>query len=229
VHRENLEVPVLPRRLLGADGYLGLDAVDGYAVTFDFTSQLMRIEESRGLTEARIFFSSSIDIPVQGTYGHLKAINCDVDGVPATAFIDSGAEVTIGNRRLSEALLALGGGHRDEGSVPITGVTGGYVEGRVTTIENIRLRSLTFSIPQIVIADLQIFNIWGLHETPALLIGMNYLNRFAQVTIDYGIKEFRFRLASLAMARHASQDSKRRRAAVARGPVSEFLSPRLIP
>ena len=37
VVRRNLELPVLPRSLLQADGYLGLDTLDGLRVTFDFS------------------------------------------------------------------------------------------------------------------------------------------------------------------------------------------------
>jgi hypothetical protein len=52
----------------------------------------------------------------------------------------------------------------------------------------------------IVIADLQIFRLWGLSDTPALLIGMNFLRQFSQVSIDYGRKELRFEMARLVVA-----------------------------
>jgi hypothetical protein len=49
----------------------------------------------------------------------------------------------------------------------------------------------------LAIADLQIFELWGLTKTPALLIGMNYLRSFSRVSIDYGREEFRFEMADL--------------------------------
>jgi hypothetical protein len=79
----------------------------------------------------------------------------------------------------------------------ITGLTGGRVEGRVTAIEEVRLKVVTFRIGFIVIADLQIFDLWGLSQTPALLIGMNYLRQFSRVTVDYGRKELLFELADV--------------------------------
>jgi len=205
VVRHDMEVPVLPRALLAADGYLGLDAVDGYRVTFDFESHLLRVDRSEATAqEAAVVMTSGVRLPASGEFGHLKTIRCSVDGIRATAFIDSGAQVTIGNPELARALLSQDAAlHRTEGTIPLTGVTGGFVQGQVTSIQAVQLRELTFSIPQIVIANLQIFDIWGLRDTPALLIGMNYLNRFARVTIDYGTKQFRFDLAALTIARRS--------------------------
>ena len=51
-----------------------------------------------------------------------------------------------------------------------------------------------------MIADLQVFDLWGLSQRPALLIGMNYLRQFARVSIDYALKEIRFDLARLVSA-----------------------------
>ncbi len=39
-----------------------------------------------------------------GTAGHLRSTNCSVNGVRATAFIDTGAEVSAGNQALFNAL-----------------------------------------------------------------------------------------------------------------------------
>jgi hypothetical protein len=41
-----------------------------------------------------------------------------------------------------------------------------------------------------------VFRIWGLADEPALLIGLNFLREFQTVSIDYGRKEFRLKLAS---------------------------------
>jgi predicted aspartyl protease len=201
VRREDLELPILPRALLAADGYLGLDVIRRYSVTFDFANTLLRIGPSRTSNLPGTLAQRSARVSLQGEYGHLRAIDCSVDDVAASAFIDSGAQVTIGNPRLGASLANKGFGHRETGIIPLTGVTGGLAEGRVMTIESVRLENLTFSIPAIVIADLQIFDTWGLRETPALLMGMNYLQRFARVTVDYGAKELRFNLAGVALAR----------------------------
>jgi hypothetical protein len=60
---------------------------------------------------------------------------------------------------------------------------------------------VNFSDAVVAIADMQIFDVWGLSQEPALLIGMNFLRQFARVSIDYGMKEVRFDLASMLLAR----------------------------
>jgi hypothetical protein len=40
-------VPTLSRSLLDADGYLGLDFLDGHRVTFDFENHLLQVSEPR--------------------------------------------------------------------------------------------------------------------------------------------------------------------------------------
>ena len=197
VDKRDLVVPTLPRALIGTDGYLGLDVINGCSVTFDFLKKALEVEYSEPSPSARLLSADLAAVPVSGPYGHLKAFNCGVDGVPATAFIDSGAQVTIGNQALAAALRATDEKHPDVGSVLVTGLTGGRLEGRITAIEEVRLKVVTFRIGFIVIADLQIFDLWGLSQTPALLIGMNYLRRFSRVTVDYGRKEFLFELADV--------------------------------
>ena len=82
----------------------------------------------------------------------------------------------------------------------MTGVTGGIITGRVTTLKHVRMNALSFVNGNVAIANLQVFDLWGLSDRPALLIGMNWLRRFSRVSIDYGRKELRFELAKLAVA-----------------------------
>jgi predicted aspartyl protease len=197
VEKSDLMLPTLPRALIGCDGYLGLDVIDGYSVTLDFFRRALRVDYPAPLVDVRLVSSKLARVRASGPYGHLRSVNCDVDGVSATAFIDTGAQVTIGNPALLSALRRAGASHADLGSLPVTGVTGGSIDGEVTAIEQVRLRSVSFKIGYIVIAGLQIFELWGLSDTPALLVGMNYLRRFNRVTVDYGRKEFLFELAHL--------------------------------
>jgi predicted aspartyl protease len=199
ITREDLAIPVLPRALLGIDGYLGLDVIDGCRVTFDFKDHTLEIGERSGRF---LFYNAPPNeerIPVYGDHGHLRSVDCRAGGVAATAFVDSGASVSVGNEKLFEALYARDPRYNKIGAISLTGVTGGEVIGGVTLVDKIRLKTLDFSDCPLVIADLQIFGLWGLTQRPALLIGMNYLRQFAKVSIDYGNKELRFKLAARTM------------------------------
>lgn len=204
VVRKNLELPVLPRALLQSDGYLGLDTLDGLRVTFDFRNHALEIgrARSRFASSSSSYEVGSNDARVlaEGKSGHLRAVDSYAGGVPAAAFIDSGAEVSIGNTPLLDAMSARHPTRLDLGTVQVIGITGGQVAGRLMVVDKIQLQRLEFTNCPLVIVDLHVFDIWGLRDKPALLIGMNYLRQFASVSIDYGLKEIRFDLASLLVA-----------------------------
>jgi predicted aspartyl protease len=200
VSRDNLNVPILPRGLLGTDGYLGLDAIDGYRVTLDFKNGALEVTQPH---PQRLIGWNPPDVslvPVMGRFGHLRSVKCRADGISTTAFIDTGAEVSVGNVKLLEALMDISPTYLKLETVPLTGITGGIVQGNITTVNRVHLNALIFDGCNIVIADLQIFKLWGLSDTPALLIGMNFLRQFSRVSIDYGRKELRFELAKLVVA-----------------------------
>ena len=200
ITKYNLSMPLLSRNLMGADGYLGLDAVDGSRVTLDFANRVLKISYPRPRSAFVRPRLSEAYVPVRGDMGHLRSLNCRVDGVATTCFLDTGAEISVGNSRLFEALVASNRNVPTFGDLPITGITGGAIMAKVIPVASIQLHGVGFSYANIAIADMQIFDVWGLTRTPALLIGMNFLRQFAQVSIDYGTKEIRFDLASLRVA-----------------------------
>jgi predicted aspartyl protease len=195
-----LNVPILPRSMLEADGYLGLDTLDGHRVTFDFKHHTLQVSKPRSRLAAFWLPQHEARIRTVGTSGHLRALDCTVDGVIAAAFIDSGAEVSAGNPSLLAALGARNRTYSDAGTIPLFGVTGGETLGNVTIVNKIKLMDVEFTACPLVIADFQIFDVWGLRQHPALLIGMNLLRQFSKVSIDYGLKELRFDLARLGLA-----------------------------
>ena len=193
-----LIVPILPRSMLEADGYLGLDTLDGHRVTFDFKNHTLQVGEPRSKLKSLWVKQNESRIRTSGSSGHLRAVGCSVDGVDATAFIDTGAEVSAGNSSLLAALTGRRSTRYQIDMMPLTDITGGEISGSVTTVKLIRLMDLEFTDCPLVIADFQIFDVWGLHRHPALLIGMNFLRQFSRVSIDYGLKELRFDLARLS-------------------------------
>ena len=90
--------------------------------------------------------------------------------------------------------------HLENAVVPVVGVTGGQAPGRLAYIANIKIGDIRFFRAYLIIADLQVFDVWGLADRPALFIGMNFLRQASEVTIDFGRKELRFKLADIRMA-----------------------------
>jgi predicted aspartyl protease len=197
ITRRHLVVPTLSRSLLDADGYLGLDFLDGHRVIFDFKNHTLQVSEPRAKFSASWARENEARIRASGSSGHLQALDCTVDGIPATAFIDSGAEVSAANAPLLAALARRNPTFGEIGTIRLIDITGGEILGKVAMVNKIQLTAaLTFIDCPLVIADFRVFDVWGLRQRPALLIGMNLLRQFARVSVDYGLKELRFDLAA---------------------------------
>jgi predicted aspartyl protease len=194
-------MPVLPRIFMEADGYLGLDAVDGSRVTLDFQNRALEIVQSHRTSSYLITRPQVVAVPVRGAMGHLRALNCSVDDVRATCFLDTGAQISCGNGKLLRALLQSNPDTTVVGTLPVTGITGGVIMAKIVRVSRIKLHGVTFTDAVVAIADMQVFDVWGLSQEPALLIGMNFLRQFTRVSIDYAVKEIRFDLASMVLAR----------------------------
>lgn len=192
-----LRVPVLPRRWLGADGYLGIDVIDGRRVTFDFQNNRIVVAQSASPVRWTVNRSDEIIVRVSGTSGRLKATDCSVDRVPVVAFVDSGAEFSIGNTALFNELAKGGAAYIKDVAVPVLGATGGQTYGRLTYVSDIRVGPMNYSRSDLIIADLEVFDVWGLAQRPAIFLGMNFLQNMAAFTIDYARKELRFKLGAL--------------------------------
>lgn len=196
ITKKHLTMPTLSRSLLDADGYLGLDFLDGHRVTFDFRNHLLQVSAPRARFSANWARENEARVHASGSSGHLQALDCMVDGIPATAFVDSGAEVTAANEPLLAALARRNPDFHETGSIHLIDITGGEIVGKVAIVHKIGLTSaLTFTDCPLVIADFLVFDVWGLRQRPALLIGMNLLRQFERVSVDYGLKELRFDLA----------------------------------
>jgi hypothetical protein len=130
IELNDVAVPVLSREWLGADGYLGLDVLDRRRVTFDFRYQTLTIDRSNQIHGFEI--SRDLIVRVRGSNGRLTAFDCRVDDVPCAAFVDSGAQVSIGNSLLFAELEKRGARYVSDRIVPVTDVTGGSSPGRIT-------------------------------------------------------------------------------------------------
>src|SRR3984957_18195341 len=165
ITKRRLAVPTLSRSLLDADGYLGLDFLDGHRVTFDFQNHLLQVSEPRARYSANWTRENEARIRASGSSGHLQALDCVVDGIPATSFIDSGAEVSAANEPLLAALARRNPSFGEMGSIHLIDITGGEILGKVAMVDKIRLTAaLTFSDCPLVIADFLVFDVWGLRQ-----------------------------------------------------------------
>jgi predicted aspartyl protease len=170
--------------MAGADGILGAAGLSEKSLLIDF--QRNRVEITRyvgGLLRSRAVRIHAVSV----THG-LIAVDARVGRTRVTAIIDTGAERTLGNVALRDALKM----RESRGMVTLTSVYGATEEvesGEIARAPPITIDSLHISDVAIVYGDFHIFDVWGLKATPALIIGMDVLGTVASLSIDFKNKE----------------------------------------
>ncbi|MFL5298418.1 MAG: retropepsin-like aspartic protease [Phenylobacterium sp.] len=200
VSASNLALPTLPRARLGADGLLGVDILHGRRMLLDFARNRFEISNSGQGTEigrdANSRIPSHVDpIHVGATYryGQLVILDAQVGQTPVSAFLDSGSQVTVGNLALRDAVVRT---IPDFGvrlaPVPLISATGQTATGQFAPLPTLRLGGMAVNQVMGVFAELHIFDLWKLADRPAILIGIDVLRHFHDVTLDFGRKQVVF-------------------------------------
>jgi len=181
-------MPVLPKEDIGADGILGVDRLRNQWLTLDFKHHQLDIQRSH-YVDLPSFTSS---VRARQKSGQLTIVDADLAGIHVSAFLDSGAERTIGNMALLE-LAVLRNPTSKFFEVPVISVTGKTLPGKVALLPVLRLGVVRLVDIAVTFADLHVFQIWGL-EAPAVLVGVDALSVFDSVTLDFGRAEVWFEL-----------------------------------
>jgi predicted aspartyl protease len=177
-----IKAPALERRNLGAEGMLGIDALQAQRVSFDFPRQQMTVVPSRRQEER--WEGDAIVVTARNRFGHLVLVDASVEGQKVWVIIDTGAQTSVGNSALRHALERH---HRLPEPQPVTmiSVTGGRVVADATLIKSIRLGDATIHDMPIAFADVEPFRKLDLMGRPALLLGMDALKLFDRVSVDF--------------------------------------------
>ncbi len=185
-------LPILADAFGGAQGVLGSEGLADKRIFIDFQHDRIMITYSRGEKPARGF----VAVPFHPARGALILISAQVGPVHAKAIVDTGAQVTIANRALREALVrseSIWGGEQDR----IQGVTMDVEDGMLTRTPTITIGGLAISNARVTYADMAIFDEWHLHNDPTLIIGMDVLGLFDTLVIDYRRHELQIRMGAI--------------------------------
>ncbi len=203
VRSTNLRLPVLPEASLGADGLLGIDVLKNRRVRLNFrgngfeigpSGKGVAVQSMGGGGGSRIPDTSrGIVVPAQYRSGQLVIFDADVAGVPVSAFLDSGAQITCGNEALRQVLIR----ERPElaesmVSTQLISATGQTSPAQLAPLTRLRLGGMALNNIRAAFAPLHIFSLWGLNDRPAMLVGVDILRHFEDVTLDFGRREVTF-------------------------------------
>jgi len=185
----NLEVPALLEGDLGGDGLIGIDALVEQRLMMDFEKRLIKVEDAR--QKARML-DGEIVVTARRRRGQLILTQVSAAGFPVEAVVDTGSEITIGNLKLRDKLIR---GHRDKFvTVEATGVTGVTIPLQLAIIGELELGSVTLRNVPMAFADVPPFEVFGLSDGPALLLGTDLLETFRRVSLDFKARKVRFQL-----------------------------------
>ncbi len=196
---DEIHAPSLSRANLGAYGILGVDSLQNQRVTFDFSRREMTVTPSRR-REERWPDASTVVVTGRSLYGRLVLVDASVDGQRVWVIIDTGAAVSVGNNALRTALARR---NRLGTMAPIRmiSITGGEILAEYSVARRIRIGGLDISNLPIAFAEVHPFRQLGLANRPALLLGMDALQLFDRVSVDFPNRRVRVLVDDGAMMR----------------------------
>ncbi|MBV6424611.1 MAG: hypothetical protein NAOJABEB_02424 [Steroidobacteraceae bacterium] len=177
------EVPVvLPHLVAGADGILGVAGLREQRLVVDFKRDLVTISRSR--------FSRDDELRIRAdrVAGGLLGAHVRIGRVRALAVIDTGGQRTLGNRALQEALRADAQAH-----ATVYGTTEATMIGDIAAVPDITMDKTVFRHVVVAFGNFHIFDVWGLADEPALIIGMDVLGAMDALSIDFRLAEIHLR------------------------------------
>mgnify|MGYP005816080433 CR=1 FL=1 len=173
----NQQVPIVSTDVLAdADGILGVAALSDRQLIVDFRRNRVSLVVSQKLPR------HLLRIKVRRLPSGLLTTRAEVSGVRTVVIIDTGAERTLGNAAL---LQALDESYRSTSSVSVVGTTSDVSDGNVVTVGNIQIGDVRVRNGQITFGDFHVFEHCKLDDRPALLLGMDVIGRLDLFVIDF--------------------------------------------
>jgi predicted aspartyl protease len=188
--------PALEAANIGADGMLGIDSLKSQRVLFNFKAKTMSITPAG--KDVPDLDGDVIVVRARSRNGRLIFTQAKVDGRKVTIIVDTGSQVSVGNLALQRALSGRKMWRSAE-PVMIESVTGDKLLAEVAKLSEIEMGGVHLNDLSIAFTDAHIFKKLDLHGKPALLLGMNALRAFDQISIDFASKKVRFVLPGTSM------------------------------
>jgi predicted aspartyl protease len=184
---EDAQVPVVLSSIMAdADGILGVAGFRYGRILVDFRHDRIIITRSTN----RIDTGGYLRIPARKVAGGLLMVDARIGGVSARAVIDTGAERTLGNAALRDALRARKRGKDARwASTEVYGATVEVANGEASIAPPIKLGPAVIKGTEVVYGDFHIFKLWKLDSRPTALLGMDVLGTVEAIVLDYSRRE----------------------------------------
>ncbi len=184
---DGLISPTFRSANIGADGVLGLDSLQGQRILFDFLARNISVEDTSEPLRSRSH--REIVVTARRRSGQLIFTNATIAGVKTSVIIDTGGELSIGNKTLQRRLRLKSSAMEQMGLVDITGRS---VQADYGIAEELLIGRARFGLIPIAFADIAPFKALQLDKKPALFLGMDALRKFDRVAIDFANRKIYF-------------------------------------
>ena len=184
---KEITAPVLDEGNLGGLGILGIDTLQGKKVVIDLVRHAMSVEPADEVVEPAN--PGEIVVTARSRFGQLVLADADAAGQKVYAIVDTGSMVTLGNLTLKDKLVRRKRAAPQD--VTITDVTGQKIVASYAPITDLRLGDVHLSNVVIAFDDAHVFERFGLANKPAMLLGMDMMQAFTRVSIDFARRRVR--------------------------------------
>jgi Aspartyl protease len=185
----DLELPSLDERDVGATGMIGLDALVEQRLMLDFETRRISVDDARRPAPR---FDGEIVVSARLKRGQLILTQVTANKLALDAVIDTGSEITIGNAALRQAIVRRQGQVLQK--VEVTGVTGNTMALDLAVVRELRIGGILLSNVPIAFAEVPPFQVFGLQDRPALLLGTDLMENFRRISLDFRARKVRFQL-----------------------------------
>jgi len=191
-NRRGVRAPSLPIKGPDVDGVLGVDWLKGQRLVLDFKDRRMEIIKSQPDENVP---GRAVVVPARKRHGQLTIVDADLSGQRISAIIDSGSQNSLCNSKLRDLARAQETGRGkvvQPTYVQMESLAGETFTGESVFLPFLRLGGLHLGNVPVTCADMHVFEIWNLQNSPALVLGMDLLNQFEQVSLDFGRSKVKF-------------------------------------
>ncbi|MEO9913509.1 aspartyl protease family protein [Parasphingorhabdus sp.] len=186
---ESLIAPTFRSKNIGADGVLGLDSLQGQRILFDFVGKNIAVEDTSEKKRSRS--RREIVVTARRRSGQLIFTNATIAGIKTNVIIDTGGELSIGNKILQRRLRLKSSAMTQ---INLVDITGQATEADYGIAEELHIGRARFGVIPIAFSDIAPFKALKLDKKPALFLGMDALRKFDRVAIDFANRKIYFLL-----------------------------------
>ncbi|MCY7279667.1 MAG: aspartyl protease family protein [Sphingomonas bacterium] len=195
-----IDAPLLDAADIGADGILGIDALRSERLSFDFIARTVSISTAQQAPDNDD--RDAIIVRAKRRDGRLVITDAAAEGHHVSVVLDTGSQYSVGNAALRRALERRGA-LDIRGPIELVSVTGATLRGELAVIRDLQIGGTTVRGLAIVFADAHTFRQLDLDRRPAILLGMNGLESFDKMSIDFASRKL-----SLSVSRTSPPPSR---------------------